>query len=32
VPRAELNKLTNIQGLVDLFQKSVEERDAKPAE
>ena len=31
VPRAELNKLTNIQGLVELFHKSIEERDAKPA-
>ena len=30
VPRAELNKLSNIQGLVDLFHKSIEERDAKP--
>lgn len=29
VPRAELNKLTDIQGLVDLFHKAVEERDAK---
>jgi acyl carrier protein len=28
VPRAELNKLTNIDGLIDLFHKSVEERDA----
>jgi len=28
VPRAELNKLTNIDGLIDLFHKSVQERDA----
>ncbi len=28
VPRAELNKLTNIDGLIDLFHKSVEERDS----
>ena len=28
VPRAELNKLTNIDGLIDLFHKSIEERDA----
>lgn len=28
VPGAELNKLTNIDGLIDLFHKSVEERDA----
>ena len=32
VPRAELNKLTNIQGLVELFHKSIEEREAKPAD
>ena len=25
---AELNKLTNIDGLIDLFHKSVEERDS----
>jgi acyl carrier protein len=30
VPRAELNKLTNIDGLIDLFHKSVQERDAAP--
>jgi len=29
VPRAELNKLTNIDGLVSLFQQSIEERDSK---
>ena len=29
VPRAELNKLTNIDGLVSLFQQSIEARDAK---
>jgi len=28
VPRAELNKLTNIDGLIDLFHKSIEERDS----
>jgi acyl carrier protein len=28
VPRAELNKLTDINGLIDLFHKSVQERDA----
>ena len=28
VPRAELNKLTNIDGLIDLFHTSVLERDA----
>ena len=29
VPRAELNKLTNIEGLISLFQQSIEARDAK---
>jgi acyl carrier protein len=29
VPRAELNKLTNIEGLVSLFQQSIAARDAK---
>ena len=29
VPRAELNKLTNIDGLVSLFHQSIEARDAK---
>ncbi len=28
VPRAELNKLTNIDGLIDLFHKSVQERES----
>ncbi len=28
VPRAELNQLTNIDGLIDLFNKTVQERDA----
>lgn len=28
VPRAELNTLTNIDGLIDLFHKSIEERDS----
>ena len=28
VPRAELNKLTNIDGLIDLFHKTIQERDA----
>jgi len=28
VPRSELAKLTNIEGLVELFHKSVTERDA----
>jgi acyl carrier protein len=28
VPRAELNKLTNIDGLIDLFHKTMQERDA----
>jgi acyl carrier protein len=28
VPRAELNKLTTIDGLIDLFHKTVQERDA----
>ena len=29
VPRAELNKLTNIEGLVSLFQQSIAARDTK---
>lgn len=29
VPRAELNKVTNIDGLIDLFQKTIAERDAQ---
>lgn len=32
VPRAELNKLTNIDGLIDLFHKTVQERDAGQAQ
>jgi len=28
IPRAELNKITDIQGLVELFEKAVKERDA----
>ncbi len=31
IPRAELNKLTNIDGLIDLFHKTVQERDAGSA-
>lgn len=31
VPRAELNKLTNINELVDLLHKSVQEKQAAPA-
>lgn len=31
IPRAELNKLTNIDGLIDLFHKSLQERDAAQA-
>lgn len=31
IPRAELNKLTNIDGLIDLFHKSIQERDAGSA-
>jgi acyl carrier protein len=31
IPRAELNKLTNIDGLIDLFHKSIEERDSGAA-
>jgi len=30
VPRAELNQLTDINGLIDLFHKSVQERDSAP--
>ncbi len=29
VPRAELNQIANIDGLIDLFLKTVQERDAK---
>jgi acyl carrier protein len=32
VPRAELNKLTNIDGLIDLFHKSVQERESGQAQ
>jgi acyl carrier protein len=28
IPRAELNKISNIDGLIDIFQKSISERDA----
>ena len=28
IPRAELNKIADINGLIDLFLKTVEERDA----
>ncbi|HEY5957577.1 MAG TPA: phosphopantetheine-binding protein [Polyangiaceae bacterium] len=31
IPRAELNKLTNIDGLIDLFQKSIQDRDSGTA-
>jgi acyl carrier protein len=28
IPRAELNKITDIQGLVELFETAIKERDA----
>jgi acyl carrier protein len=31
IPRAELNKLTNIDGLIDLFHKTMQERDSGSA-
>ena len=31
VPRAELNKLTNLDGLIDLLHSSVQEKAAQPA-
>ena len=28
IPRAELNKITNIDGLIEIFEKSIKDRDA----
>jgi acyl carrier protein len=28
IPRAELNKITDINGLIELFEKTIQERDA----
>jgi acyl carrier protein len=28
IPRAELNKITDINGLIELFDKTIQERDA----
>jgi acyl carrier protein len=31
IPRAELNKITDINGLIELFDKTIQERDAGSA-